>query len=726
MNKKGFTLVEILSVLVLIGLLLGLAIPGINKISSNMKKKSYSKKVSLVESAAELWGQDNKTLLQSSSDCEIKGGEKVSCYKITVGSLIENNYLDSDKNSGEYISPLDNSDMKNQCVYVYKKNNRVYSYYSKNNNCLNDVDRLLLEKEVVIETSDKVASGNWHLNNEFYFKVKSQGDFTKTGKKSKIYYYDSNNSSMREYREYIDNEQLFKDKSSDMGTTYTFKMCTVDQEICSTETSYVVNLDTTSPTLSDDTFKLSSGSMHYKQFELKINYGGNVPIGSDYYLKNESGHKITDIDNKILVSDKKSYSVQLCDNNGNCTKTNTYSSNLVTTIPNLSYSPSNTKWTNNNVTVSVSNKNVYGKNAKIYFGNSIKNDGKNIYSSNKSGESVKICGNSNTLVENCTVPVSVDLKIDKEAPTITLTKNPISIKLYETVDLSSFAKVEDNLSGVKSLNYKGTVDNAKIGTYNITYTSEDNAGNETTKTLTVNVLPNQKNYIFAGIGTGGYNSYLSKYSYMNEKWNSTSIISGAYATSINVSAVDENTAFVGLATGGSNSYVRKYSYVNGKWNSTSIISGAYATNINVSAVDANTVFVGLATGGSNSYVRKYSYVNGKWNSTSIISGAYATNTNVSAVDENTVFVGLATGGNNSYVSKYSYVNGKWNSTSLISRTYAKNVNVSAVDGNTVFTGIGTDGNNSYLGRYSYSNGKWNSTSIINRTYANNIQLGSLR
>ena len=140
MNKKGFTLVEILSVLVLISLLLGLAIPGINKISSNMKKKCYSKKVILVESAAELWGQDNKTLLQSSSDCEIRGREKVSCYKITVGSLIENNYLDSDKNSGEYISPLDNSDMKNQCVYVYKKNNRVYSYFAGEDgkDCYND------------------------------------------------------------------------------------------------------------------------------------------------------------------------------------------------------------------------------------------------------------------------------------------------------------------------------------------------------------------------------------------------------------------------------------------------------------------------------------------------------------------------------------------------------------------------------------------------------------
>ncbi len=153
MNKKGFTLVEILSVLVLIGLLLGLAIPGINKISSNMKKKSYSKKVSLVESAAELWGQDNKTLLQSSSDCEIKGGEKVSCYKITVGSLIENNYLDSDKNSGEYISPLDNSNMKNQCVYVYKKNNRVYSYFADEDGkgCYNDNEEQDTQTEILVD-----------------------------------------------------------------------------------------------------------------------------------------------------------------------------------------------------------------------------------------------------------------------------------------------------------------------------------------------------------------------------------------------------------------------------------------------------------------------------------------------------------------------------------------------------------------------------------------------
>ena len=51
----------------------------------------------------------------------------VSCYKITVGSLIKDNYLDSDKNSGEYINPVDNSDMKNCKIFIYIENNRVYA-----------------------------------------------------------------------------------------------------------------------------------------------------------------------------------------------------------------------------------------------------------------------------------------------------------------------------------------------------------------------------------------------------------------------------------------------------------------------------------------------------------------------------------------------------------------------------------------------------------------------
>lgn len=126
MNKKGFTLVELLAVLVLISLLMGLAIPGINRISNNMKKKSYNQKIKLVESAAELWGQDNKTRLQTDTDCS---SEISKCKKITIADLIKDNYLDSDNNSGNYINPKNDKDMKNCEVFVYKQNKRVYAKY---------------------------------------------------------------------------------------------------------------------------------------------------------------------------------------------------------------------------------------------------------------------------------------------------------------------------------------------------------------------------------------------------------------------------------------------------------------------------------------------------------------------------------------------------------------------------------------------------------------------
>lgn len=126
MNKKGFTLVELLAVLVLISLLMGLAIPGINRISNNMKKKSYNQKIKLIESAAVLWGQDNKTRLQADTDCS---SEISKCKKITIADLIKENYLDSDNNSGKYINPKNDKDMKDCVVFVYKQNKRVYAKF---------------------------------------------------------------------------------------------------------------------------------------------------------------------------------------------------------------------------------------------------------------------------------------------------------------------------------------------------------------------------------------------------------------------------------------------------------------------------------------------------------------------------------------------------------------------------------------------------------------------
>lgn len=135
MNKKGFTLVELLSVIVLIGLLLGIGVPGVMRISKKMKERSFNTKKEQIEQAATLWGQDNRTRL-SKSTCKVLESsveKEYPCYKISIKELIKEDYLDSENNNSEnieYKNPIDNKDIKEMCVYVYKKNKRVYAYYT--------------------------------------------------------------------------------------------------------------------------------------------------------------------------------------------------------------------------------------------------------------------------------------------------------------------------------------------------------------------------------------------------------------------------------------------------------------------------------------------------------------------------------------------------------------------------------------------------------------------
>ena len=134
-KRKGFTLVEILITIALIGLLFGIGIPGVMKISNNMKKRSFETKTNLVEQAGTLYGEDNKTLLQS-NECIIDG-KKIPCKRISVKELIEEDYLDSEKNNElKFVNPMDNNDLLDSCVFIYRKNNRIYTYFEyKEGNC---------------------------------------------------------------------------------------------------------------------------------------------------------------------------------------------------------------------------------------------------------------------------------------------------------------------------------------------------------------------------------------------------------------------------------------------------------------------------------------------------------------------------------------------------------------------------------------------------------------
>ncbi len=105
-NKKGFTLVELLAVIVLLGVLVAIAVPSVLGISKKIKENMYEAKVKTIEVAAEAWADDNKNSCKTLKDHNI-------------GFLISEGYLKADDKEGNIKNPVDNSEMKGKQISDY-------------------------------------------------------------------------------------------------------------------------------------------------------------------------------------------------------------------------------------------------------------------------------------------------------------------------------------------------------------------------------------------------------------------------------------------------------------------------------------------------------------------------------------------------------------------------------------------------------------------------------
>ena len=103
-NKKGFTLVELLAVIVILGVLTAIAVPSVLGISKKIKSNMYDSKIKTIEVAAELWADDNKSSCINDID------------KLTIKTLIDKNYLKADDNSGNFNNPTDGNSLKEKTL----------------------------------------------------------------------------------------------------------------------------------------------------------------------------------------------------------------------------------------------------------------------------------------------------------------------------------------------------------------------------------------------------------------------------------------------------------------------------------------------------------------------------------------------------------------------------------------------------------------------------------
>ena len=133
-NKRGFTLVELLTTIAILGIVLAVAVSTTVGIYNLVKKKALEEKIAIIEESAILFGENRKeNVIKSTS---VYNG--VPCKSISIGDLVPK-YLEKDTDE-ECLSNEDESavgcviDPSNKDKYldeteviIYYQNKRIYS-----------------------------------------------------------------------------------------------------------------------------------------------------------------------------------------------------------------------------------------------------------------------------------------------------------------------------------------------------------------------------------------------------------------------------------------------------------------------------------------------------------------------------------------------------------------------------------------------------------------------
>lgn len=161
MNKKGFTLTEVMAVIVIIAIIVIIVVPSIIAINKGMNTRLYNEKKETIVSAAEIYARNNPNIFN--------GNYKIIIY---VKDLIATNYLGIDiknndsncvssdnGNNGCMINPVNKTSMNNDYVVLTKENLGVnVRYYEQGSTGDNEQ---LLSGTLVEQVCSKFENGSF-------------------------------------------------------------------------------------------------------------------------------------------------------------------------------------------------------------------------------------------------------------------------------------------------------------------------------------------------------------------------------------------------------------------------------------------------------------------------------------------------------------------------------------------------------------------------------------
>ena len=137
MNKKGFTLVEVIVVLAILSLILIIMVPNVFVLVEKNNEKSCKSLKDNIESAAKIYVTNNKYNL--GIKCYDENNSDDTTLKITLNDLINSGDLTTDS-SGKITNPINNTEIPHTNIIkvTYDCSTKDFNYEVTGIDCTNN------------------------------------------------------------------------------------------------------------------------------------------------------------------------------------------------------------------------------------------------------------------------------------------------------------------------------------------------------------------------------------------------------------------------------------------------------------------------------------------------------------------------------------------------------------------------------------------------------------
>ena len=481
--KKGFTLVELIGVIIILGIISLITFPTIDKSIKNSKEQALERIIDSIEEAAYNYSVENDI------------GYSTEYESIELFDLVSTGFLKEN-----IINPVTDKKMQGCIFYRWYEPNKQY-IFEYNEEC----KKPDTEPEVAISYDKELINSNgW---------AKENVAVTITGNGEVKYCLSSTECEPNEVIETGNNTKFITIDGINHVCAITSNSLGSSEKKCE-----IIKLDKTAPTIN------GLSKITVNKGELIDLSDGVTASDSLSGIEGSLSYSPTSVSNTTVGVTKVTYKVK--DQAGN-EKSATREVEVLGNAPTITFSSTGTfnsnGWAKSNFYVKAAVTDDSGKGIKSIkwcstIGTSCTpsttTESVNVLVSKESASN-KICVQAIDNNNKTTTKCSGNYKLDKTAPTISgLSK--LTVDKGNTISLSSGVTAKDSLSGIDgTFSYTPTsVSNTTVGTTTVTYKVKDQAGNEKSATREVEVLGNAPTITFSSTGTFNSNGWAKSNFYV--------------------------------------------------------------------------------------------------------------------------------------------------------------------------------------------------------------------